>query len=139
MHAAYTLRLCMRDVTVDGLKRDRLPWVGDLHLSLITNAFAFAEHRLFLRTLLAIYHPHPGEANFSGIFDFTLFWVIAAGNYFLYSGDETRCAAALAPHAGRAQRDGTPPSRPRAFCNPNTPCGFSSIGPTTCPRRASSC
>ena len=98
MHAAYTLRLCMRDVTVDGLKRDRLPWVGDLSLSLIGNAYTFAEHRLCLRTLLSFYHPHPGGANFSGIFDFTLFWVISAGNYLLYSGD-LRGARMLWPRA----------------------------------------
>ena len=87
MHSAYTLRMCMRDVTVDGLKRDRVPWVGDLYLSQIGNAYVFAEHRLFLRTLLSFYHPHPDGADFSGIFDFTLFWVFAAGNYLLYSGD----------------------------------------------------
>ena len=87
MHAAYTLRMCMRDVTVDGLKRDRVPWVGDLYLSQIGNAYAFAEHRLFLRTLLSFYHPHPEGVDFSGIFDFTLFWIASAGNYLLYSGD----------------------------------------------------
>ena len=98
MHAAYTLRLCMRDVTVDGLKRDRLPWVGDLSLSLIGNAYTFAEHRLCLRTLLSFYHPHPGGVDFSGIFDFTLLWIIAAGNYLLYSGD-LRGARMLWPRA----------------------------------------
>ena len=87
MHSAYTLRMCMRDVTVDGLKRDRLPWVGDLYLSMIGNAFVFAEHRLFLRTLMSFYHPHPGEVNFSGILILPLFWVISASNYYLYSGD----------------------------------------------------
>ena len=98
MHAAYTLRMCMRDVTIDGLKRDRLPWVGDLYLSLLGNAFTFTEHRLFLRTLLSFYHPHPGEVNFSGILDFTLFWVAAAGDYVLYSGD-LRGARLLWPRA----------------------------------------
>ena len=89
MHSAYTLRLCLRDSTVDGLKRDRLPWVGDLYLSLRCNACSFAEHDIFLQTLLAFYHENSDQHDFSGIFDYTLFWVIAAGEYFLYSGDGT--------------------------------------------------
>ncbi|HEY9154745.1 MAG TPA: alpha-L-rhamnosidase C-terminal domain-containing protein [Opitutaceae bacterium] len=87
MHAAYTLRLCLRDITVDGLKRDRLPWVGDLYLSLRCNACSFAENNVFLRTLLAFYHESSDQHDFSGIFDYTLFWVMAAGDYVLYSGD----------------------------------------------------
>jgi hypothetical protein len=103
MHAAYTLRLCMRDVTLDGLKRDRLPWVGDLYLSQEANAFSFAEHGLFRRTLLAFYHDHPDLSDFSGIFDYTLLWVAAAGRYVLFSGDGEG-AQMLWPRARRVLR-----------------------------------
>ena len=42
--------------TVDGPENATgLPWVGDMYLSLLGNAFTFAEHQLCLRTLLSVF------------------------------------------------------------------------------------
>ena len=41
--AARTVFLCSRHFIVDGVKRDRLPWAGDLSVSLLANAYTYAD------------------------------------------------------------------------------------------------
>lgn len=52
--AAYTTRLCQQGLSLDGVKRDRMPWAGDLALSLLTNAFTLADVRSASDTLTAL-------------------------------------------------------------------------------------
>ncbi len=87
MRAAYTYRLCMRQLVVDGLKRDRLPWGGDLYMSGLVNNYSFAEHPLIQRSLYALYGEGPESMEVSGILDYSLFWVLALRDQVLHSGD----------------------------------------------------
>ncbi len=86
-HAAYTLRLCMREVFLDGIKRDRLPWVGDLYLAGLANAYAFHDAGIMRRTLVALYGAEPERVDFSGILDYSFFWILALHDYALHFGD----------------------------------------------------
>lgn len=79
MRSAYTLRLCMQDFLVDGLKRDRMPWVGDLALSVMANAYTFAESGIVRRTLTALHGGGIAAGHLNGIVDYTLWWPIALG------------------------------------------------------------
>ncbi|MDA3799699.1 MAG: hypothetical protein PF692_11535 [Kiritimatiellae bacterium] len=87
MHSAYTLHLCMMDLFVDGLKRDRLPWVGDLYLAGLANQYVFADQPIVQRTLLALYGDSPETQDFNTIIDYSLFWIIALRDATLYGGD----------------------------------------------------
>lgn len=87
MHAAYTLRLCMRELFVDGIKRDRLPWVGDLYLGGMCNYFSFNEPLIVKNSLTALYGADPKAVDLSGIADYSLYWIIALRDYVMYSGD----------------------------------------------------
>lgn len=87
MHAAYTLRLCMREFFIDGPKRDRLPWGGDLYLGLQSNAYAFAEKRIVERSLTVLSPEDPAICDVNGIIDYSLWWVIALRDYVRYFGD----------------------------------------------------
>ncbi|KAL9181743.1 hypothetical protein ACHAXT_012086 [Thalassiosira profunda] len=50
--AKYTLQLCIHEnFIVDGIKRDRLPWVGDLAVSLMANAYSFCDRECVRWTL----------------------------------------------------------------------------------------
>jgi len=88
-HAAYTLRLCMREVFVDGIKRDRLPWVGDLYLAGLANAFSFFDAGIMRRSLVALYGAEPEAVDFNGIIDYSFFWILALHDYVLHFGDVT--------------------------------------------------
>ncbi len=87
LHAAYTLRLCMREVFLDGLKRDRLPWVGDLYLAGLANAHVFFDAGIMRRTLVALYGADPETIDFNGIIDYSFFWILALHDYVLHFGD----------------------------------------------------
>lgn len=86
-HAAYTLRLCMRELFVDGIKRDRMPWVGDLYLAGLANAYAFFDAGIMRRSLVALYGAEPEAADFNGIVDYSFFWILALHDYALHFGD----------------------------------------------------
>lgn len=86
-HAAYTLRLCMREVFLDGIKRDRLPWVGDLYLAGLANAYVFFDAGIMRRTLTALYGAETERVDFNGIIDYSFFWILALHDYVLHFGD----------------------------------------------------
>ena len=55
MDAGYTLRVCPRSgLTVDGSKRDRLPWARDLAVSLSSISHMFADAEVVRSTLIVL-------------------------------------------------------------------------------------
>ena len=88
MHSAYTLRTCMRELTVDGVKRDRMPWVGDLFVSILSNAVTFHDPATIRRTLIALAGLHPRQTHANGIIDYTLYWLMTLERYGWYFGDD---------------------------------------------------
>ncbi len=87
MASAYTLRLCMQDFLVDGIKRDRMPWVGDLYLALLSNAYSFADAGIVRRTLTALFGDRPEQCHFNGILDYTLYWIVCLDAHVRHFGD----------------------------------------------------
>lgn len=87
MNSAYTLRLCMHDFLVDGIKRDRLPWAGDLAMSLLVNAYSFSDPELVRRSLVALGRAGIKEKDINGIIDYSLWWIISQDHYQLYFDD----------------------------------------------------
>lgn len=83
--SAFTLRTCMQVFVLDGIKRDRMPWVGDLVVSTIANAYAFADGEVIRTGLRALGRPRHGFVN--GIADYSLWWVIGQSLYQRYFGD----------------------------------------------------
>ena len=75
MNAAYTLRLCMHRFLIDGIKRDRLPWGGDLAVSLLANAYTVADAEIVRASLKVLTLMAPDHGDVNGIADYTL-WVL---------------------------------------------------------------
>lgn len=119
MRSAYTLRLCMQDFLVDGLKRDRMPWVGDLALSVLANAYTFTDGGIVDRTLNALYGQGVEECHLNGIVDYSLWWPIAMRLQRDLSGDDANVRASQerlrrmqAALQARCDADGLLPARP---------------------------
>lgn len=83
--SAYTLRLCQQVFQLDGIKRDRMPWLGDYALGILANAYTFADADVIRTGLRALGHPRHGYVN--GIADYSLWWLIAHGLYQRHFGD----------------------------------------------------
>jgi alpha-L-rhamnosidase len=83
--SAYTLRLCMHELILDGIKRDRMPWMGDQALNTVSNAYAFADAAMVRDGLVALGQPRHGYVN--GISDYSLWWLINTFSYQRYFAD----------------------------------------------------
>jgi alpha-L-rhamnosidase len=85
MQAAFTLRSCMHGLMLDGIKRDRMPWIGDQSVGLVFNAYTFAEPEIIRQSFVALGRPQRGFIN--GIVDYSLWWVINHDWYQRYFDD----------------------------------------------------
>ena len=79
-----TLRLCALDFLVDGLKRDRLPWGGDLAVSLLADAYVFGDAEVVRRSL-SVLDAYEGDVN--GIVTYSMWLVVCHDLYQLHFGD----------------------------------------------------
>ena len=86
--AAETLHLSTREFFLDGLKRDRWLWCGDACQSFLMNYYLFADNASVKRTLWALRGKDPVVRHVNTILDYTFYWFIAIGDYYLYSGDD---------------------------------------------------
>jgi len=87
MHSAFTLRVCMRELYIDGPKRDRLPWVGDVFIGALGNAVTFADSGIVRRTLMALFPEDPLRDDCNGIIDYSLYWILTLHRYLMFTGD----------------------------------------------------
>ncbi len=87
-HAAASLRVSLRELTVDGLKRDRLPWAGDAYIATLGNAAVFGEHRCIQRTLNALAPENPAHSPTNSIIDYDAYWIISVAAQWRFSGDD---------------------------------------------------
>ena len=87
MNSAYTLRLCMNDFLTDGVKRDRLPWAGDLAMSMMANAYSFGDAEIVRRSLTVLGRAGIKNTDINGTIDYSLWWIISQDRYQMYLGD----------------------------------------------------
>lgn len=85
---AYTLHLCMQDYLWDGIKRDRLVWMGDLHPETMVVSSVFGAHEVVPRSLDFVREDTPLPDWMNGISSYSLWWVIIHRDWYLYHGDK---------------------------------------------------
>ena len=79
--SVYTLHLCTHYFMIDGIKRDRLPWAGDLAVSLLGMTESFCEAAPIRDTLAILGSAGVKNVHINGITDYTLWYLI---NFDLY-------------------------------------------------------
>jgi alpha-L-rhamnosidase len=85
---AYTVHLNMQDYLWDGIKRDRLVWVGDLHpeVATVNTVFGFNEVVPKSLDLSRDITPLPGWMN--GISTYSMWWIILHYDWYMQHGDK---------------------------------------------------
>jgi alpha-L-rhamnosidase len=119
-----TVHLCMQNEVWDGIKRDQLPWMGDLYTEALAIYHLFGDGQLVRRTLetlaeigpaqprplarqtypglVAIWksggssHPGANSGDINGIPSYTLWWILGLADYALYTGDDDLVASIAA-------------------------------------------
>ena len=84
---AYTVHLNMQDYLWDGIKRDRLVWVGDLHPETSTIAVVFGNNEVVPRSLDLARDLAPLPQYMNGMLTYSMWWVIIHRDWYLHNGD----------------------------------------------------
>jgi hypothetical protein len=104
---AETVYLCTQNELWDGIKRDMLPWMGDLHIENLISLHAYADPSILRRSLEANRETGPAlsrpfskrivpslsvvwggaKHDVNGMPSYTAWWVNGLYDYFIYTGD----------------------------------------------------
>lgn len=85
---AYTVHLNMQDYVWDGIKRDRLIWIGDLHPEAMTIAHVFGGDESVYATLDLACKQYPLPDNwFNGMSAYSMWYLIIQHDWYMHNGD----------------------------------------------------
>jgi alpha-L-rhamnosidase len=84
---ADTVHLCMQDFVWDGIKRDRLVWLGDMHPEVSVISRVWGAHSIVPDSLDWIRDHDPLPQWMNGIGSYSMWWVIIQRDWYLHHGD----------------------------------------------------
>lgn len=84
---AYTVHLNMQDYLWDGIKRDRLVWLGDMHpeVSVINSVFGYNE--VVPKSLDMTRDVTPVTAWMNGISSYSMWWILIHEEWYMHHGN----------------------------------------------------
>ena len=85
---AYTVHLNMQQYIWDGIKRDRLVWIGDLHPEIRAIFAVFGDQSIIRDSLDYAVAQTPSGAWMNGIPAYSMWWIIIQHDYFRQYGDK---------------------------------------------------
>ncbi len=85
---AYTVHLCMQDYLWDGIKRDRLVWMGDMHPEVMTLNTVFGNQDIVEKSLDYVRDNTPADQWMNGICSYSLWWIILQQHLYLWYGNK---------------------------------------------------
>ena len=87
MTGAYTVHLNMQEYLWDGIKRDRLVWVGDLHPEVMTVNTVFGNQEVVRKSLDLAKERTPLPGWMNGMSSYSIWWILIQHDWFMYQGD----------------------------------------------------
>ncbi len=88
MTGAYTVHLNMQEYLWDGIKRDRLVWVGDLHPEVMTVNTVFGYNEVVPKSLDLARNTTALPNWMSGISSYSIWWILIQRDWYHYHGDK---------------------------------------------------
>ena len=85
--AARTLHLCCQEYIWDGIKRDRLVWMGDMHPEVMSLMAVFGKQEVLTASLDYMRKTTPAEKWMNGMAPYTLWWLRCQHDWYRYTGD----------------------------------------------------
>ncbi|WP_461451435.1 alpha-L-rhamnosidase-related protein [Mucilaginibacter sp.] len=87
MTGAYTVQLNMQDYLWDGIKRDRLVWVGDMHPETSTIAAVFGNNDVVPKSLDLAKNITPLPEYMNGMVSYSMWWILIQHDWYMHNGD----------------------------------------------------
>jgi len=85
--AARTLHLCCQEYIWDGIKRDRLVWMGDMHPEVMSLMAVFGPQDVLTKSLDYMRQTTPPDKWMNGMPSYTLWWIRCQHDWYRYTGD----------------------------------------------------
>ena len=87
MTGAYTVHLNMQGYLWDGIKRDRLVWVGDMHPETSTIAAVFGDNDVVEKSLDQAREITPLPNYMAGMVSYSMWWLIIQRDLYMHTGN----------------------------------------------------
>ena len=84
---AYTVHLNMQDFLWDGIKRDRMVWMGDMHPELMAINTVFGYNEIVPKSLDFGRDHTPLPKWMNGISAYSMWWIVMQYDWYLYQGN----------------------------------------------------
>ena len=84
---AYTVHLNMQEYLWDGVKRDRLVWIGDMHPETSTIAAVFGTNDSVTKSLDLTRDITPVSEWMNGISSYSMWWILIHEQWWLHTGN----------------------------------------------------
>lgn len=84
---AYTVHLNMQDYLWDGIKRDRLVWIGDMHPETSTIQAVFGYDEAVTKSLDFVRDETKLPGWMNGIPSYSMWWILIQHNWYMQNGD----------------------------------------------------
>lgn len=85
--ARYTVHLNMQNLLWDGIKRDRLVWIGDMHPEVLAITNIFGSDDCVMKSLNLIKGATPLPNWMNNIPSYSIWWIIILWDYYMQNGD----------------------------------------------------
>lgn len=85
---ARTVHLNMQEYLWDGIKRDRLVWIGDMHPEVTTITNVFGANEVVPKSLDLARDTTDLPAWMSGISSYSIWWLLIHRDWYYYTGDK---------------------------------------------------
>ena len=89
----YTVHLNMQEYLWDGIKRDRLVWIGDMHPEVMTVNTVFGNQDVVRKSLDFARNDTPLPGWMNGMCSYSLWWIIIQDDLYRYQGDKVYLTA----------------------------------------------
>ena len=84
--AAYTLHLCMQEYIWDGIKRDRIVWIGDMYPEISALCSVFGYDPVVEKSLDIVRDNTAPEKFANGIITYSAWWLIIQYRWYMQNG-----------------------------------------------------
>ncbi|MFC4402733.1 alpha-L-rhamnosidase C-terminal domain-containing protein [Gracilibacillus xinjiangensis] len=84
---AYTVYLNMQEYLWDGIKRDRMVWIGDMHPEVSTIQAVFGNHQIVPESLDYVRDRTPLPQWMNTFPSYSAWWIIIQHDWFMYTGN----------------------------------------------------
>lgn len=84
--AVHTTHMCMQEYLWDGIKRDRLVWIGDMQIECLTIASVFGYNDVVPKSLDLIRDITPVGTWMNGMSSYSLWWILIHYDWYMKFG-----------------------------------------------------